>query len=1152
MSGDKILLVEDDSIEAMDIQRSLESYDFEVPYVASSGDEALEKISDIKPDLVLMDIVLKGEKNGIDVANNIKDLDIPVIFLTAHSDDLTMEKVKLTEPYGYLKKPYDIVEMKYAIEFAIHKNRHDKSIKKLRTEILDVLNESQEISHIGTWDWHIKKNTSWWSNETYEIFEVSKDFNPSFEGDIDFIHPDDLIEFEKHIRNSLKTHEPLECEVRVVTQKGSFKYCKILGKIYTDDHGEAERFTGTVMDITQKKTDEEKIERLNRLYMTLSQVNQAVVRVKDNDELFNAICRVCVEYGKFEMAWVGLIDEDGILNPVAHYGHEDGYLKNLKIRIWDRGPLIGKPSILTFKKGEISVINNIKAELQRVWRDAALKRNYNALVSIPIKLMGEVIGNLNIYSSTPNFFTEEEVDLVKQMATDISFAVDTILTNNERDIIEKALRKSDERFRSLFIKNNAVMLILDPENGDIIDANPAAADFYGYRLEKLKNMNINQINQLQDEKINGALRMAKTGAQYFIFPHKLSDGTVRTVEIFTSTIPLEDRKIIFSIINDITERMEMEEDLKHSNEWLSLAQRAAKSGFWDWDIGKGEHTWSEEFYELFGISNDAAATVDTWLELVHPEDRDKALKNIEESIENKTFLDQEYRVIRPDGIEIWIRAMGSSSYDENGNAKRMTGICLDITRSKKEEEHHRQVEIEYHQLFKHMLTGFAYCKIINENGIPVDFIYLDVNNIFESITGLKNVVGKSISELIPGFRDTDQEILDIYGRVSKTGKPEIFEQYVKSLKDWYSVSVYSPKRGYFVAIFDVITERKKTEHELIKSESKFRELFDNAYDMISLNLIQDNGFPGNFIEINKIGIERLGYSREEFFNMTPRDIVAPEKHSEMEKNVNMMKQQGYAQYELVHITKDGRRIPVEVNNHLFKMDGKIVALAISRDITERKKAEDLIKKSLKEKEVLLKEIHHRVKNNMQIISSLLNLQSCSVEDEETINILQESQNRVKSMALMHEKLYQSKDLNNLLFNDYIERLVSDLFFSYKANNRISATLEVDDVKLNMETAVPLGLIVSELVSNCLKHAFPNNMRGKILISLKQMGDNYELIVKDDGVGFPEDLDYKNTDTLGMQLVNNLVDQIDGEIKLDKGAGTTFTVVFQEVKYKERF
>jgi two-component sensor histidine kinase len=285
--------------------------------------------------------------------------------------------------------------------------------------------------------------------------------------------------------------------------------------------------------------------------------------------------------------------------------------------------------------------------------------------------------------------------------------------------------------------------------------------------------------------------------------------------------------------------------------------------------------------------------------------------------------------------------------------------------------------------------------------------------------------------------------------------------------------------------------------------------------------------------------------------MTPKDIVAPYNHSEIEKNAKKMKVNGYAQYELVHLTKDDREIPVEINNHLFKLEGETVALAISRDITERKKAENIIKNSLKEKEVLLKEIHHRVKNNMQIISSLLNLQSCSIDDKETLNVLQESQNRVRSMAIMHEKLYQSNDLTNLQFNDYIERLVSDLFFSYNVNKRINAVFNVDDVKLNMETAVPLGLIVSELVSNCLKHAFPNDMKGNILISLKKHEDRYILIIKDNGVGFPEDIDYKNTDSLGLQLVINLVGQIDGEIKLEKDDGTIFTIIFQEVKYKER-
>ena len=233
-------------------------------------------------------------------------------------------------------------------------------------------------------------------------------------------------------------------------------------------------------------------------------------------------------------------------------------------------------------------------------------------------------------------------------------------------------------------------------------------------------------------------------------------------------------------------------------------------------------------------------------------------------------------------------------------------------------------------------------------------------------------------------------------------------------------------------------------------------------------------------------------------------------------------------------------------------ENKNLLIIAEKEIESRKNAENKIKLSLEEKNILLQEIHHRVKNNMQIISSLLNLQTRYVDNEEAVNVLKESQNRVRSMAMIHEKLYQSNDLSHINFVDYIQSLVSNLFYSYNIKNlQIKSILEIDDIRLNMETAVPCGLIISEIVSNSLKYAFPNEMHGEILVSLKSVEDGYELIISDNGVGLPEELDFDNNKSLGLILVKSLTEQIDGEITIHRNHGTEFKIRFKELKYKER-
>jgi PAS domain S-box-containing protein len=216
-----------------------------------------------------------------------------------------------------------------------------------------------------------------------------------------------------------------------------------------------------------------------------------------------------------------------------------------------------------------------------------------------------------------------------------------------------------------------------------------------------------------------------------------------------------------------------------------------------------------------------------------------------------------------------------------------------------------------------------------------------------------------------------------------------------------------------------------------------------------------------------------------------------------------------------------------------------IAMAI-----HRKRAEEKIKSSLKEKDVLLKEIHHRVKNNMQIISSLLRLQSKEIQDEVTKKIFSVSQNRIRSIALIHETLYQSEDLGRIDFTRYVYKLATHLISMYRPEGQgIELNLEAKNVILDINKAIPCGLIINELVSNALKHAFPGNRAGKIHIILESKDGGYKLQIRDTGVGFPEAIDFMETESLGLQIVNDLVKQLEGKIQLKRKGGTIFHITF---------
>ncbi|MBI5681303.1 MAG: PAS domain S-box protein [Methanobacterium sp.] len=347
-----------------------------------------------------------------------------------------------------------------------------------------------------------------------------------------------------------------------------------------------------------------------------------------------------------------------------------------------------------------------------------------------------------------------------------------------------------------------------------------------------------------------------------------------------------------------------------------------------------------------------------------------------------------------------------------------------------------------------------------------------------------------------------------------------------------------------------IDERKHIEKALKESESAYKAIFENT-GTATMIVEEDTS-----ISLINAEAERLtGYLKEEIEGKRHWIEFIYKDDLEKMKTYHQLRRTepltAPKTYEARGIFKEGK-----IRNVIITVDiipGTTKSVASFLDITERKQAEKQIKASLKEKEVLLREVHHRVKNNMQIISSLLNIQTYQITDKKALNIFKESQNRVKSMAMIHEKLYQSKDLTLIDFSDYIASLTSSIFSSYETDlKRIKWDINAEHILIGVDTAIPCGLIINELVTNSLKHGFVDGRKGKITIDLHHYEkDKFKLTVKDDGINFPENIDFKNTKTVGLQLINGLVEQLDGTIELDRSHGTEFTIIFKELKYTER-
>jgi PAS domain S-box-containing protein len=395
--------------------------------------------------------------------------------------------------------------------------------------------------------------------------------------------------------------------------------------------------------------------------------------------------------------------------------------------------------------------------------------------------------------------------------------------------------------------------------------------------------------------------------------------------------------------------------------------------------------------------------------------------------------------------------------------------------------------------------------------------------------------------------ESPEEILGKIGKVLEAGKAELDVKHrtkqgeVRDVHIITQVMILSGSPVLY-AIWHDITERQRTEKALLESEKFLQTIIDTEPACIKL-LTED----GTLLQMNRAGLSMLeADSLQQVKGRCIYPLVAEEYRGAFKAvTEDVFKgKSGMLEFEAVglkgrHIFLETHAVPLRNNR-----DEIIALLGITLDITERNKTEEQIKASLKEKEVLLREIHHRVKNNLNVIISLLNLQSRHITEPAMLNIFKDCQNRIRSMALIHERLYQTKDFAEINYKEYITSLISDLSSSYiHMKNKIRMVPVINDIFLDLDTAIPCGLIINELVTNSLKYAFPEDRSGEIIVSLIRDNSRYILSVRDNGIGLPEGFDLKSSETLGLHLVKILVKQLDGILKTSVDKGTEFRVTF---------
>ncbi|MBT0654597.1 PAS domain-containing hybrid sensor histidine kinase/response regulator [Geomobilimonas luticola] len=691
-----------------------------------------------------------------------------------------------------------------------------------------------------------------------------------------------------------------------------------------------------------------------------------------------------------------------------------------------------------------------------------------------------------------------------------------------------------------------------------------------------------------------ALRIA---AMYFL----LSCGWIFFTDFLVLTVPFMNQSLLLAgilkgcffvtvtssllywlIRRALTQQEESNRLLAENEERLRLALTASNQGMYDLDLQSGRATVNDAYYQMLGYDSamNRKADVADWTARLHPDDREKALEVFRACTEGETArYKMEYRLRTAGNGWKWILSVGSVvGWDSGGRPVRMLGTHLDIDDRKQADLALTASEQRYRSLFANMQEGVAYCRMLFDgDNTPSDFVYLEVNEAFTRLTGLEHVVGRKVTEVLPGIKELDPELLGIYGRIALTGQPEKFEIYIMALARWFSVSVYSPEQGCFVAVFDNITARKESEAALQKEKSFTESALNNLNDFFFVFDLE-----GKFLRWNKALSTVSGYGDDEIRAMKPTDFFPQELRHIVQNAIETAVREGSVFLETTLLTKDGREIPYEFTAGLFKdLNGVTIGISgTGRDISERREAErerDELTAQLRQAQkieaigTLTGGLAHDFNNILTVINGYAALLLRKVPDMKTREILDhiaEAGNRAADMtqqllAFSRRQVLEPKVIKPeeaiLRAEKLLRRLLPESIRITLACRDRGGKVKVDpgqleqvliNLVINARDAMPTGgeiTLATQTVriDSRFAHSHPGAQPG-----------NYAMITIDDtGEGMPPEVMERVFEPffttkaagkgtgLGLSMVYGIIKQSGGYITVEStvGAGTTFSL-----------
>ena len=739
---------------------------------------------------------------------------------------------------------------------------------------------------------------------------------------------------------------------------------------------------------------------------------------------------------------------------------------------------------------------------------------------------------------------------------------------------EGKIKESEKSYKDVFNNSFELLYILD-RNNCFLDVNKAVIDEYGYTKAEIVGrqpeiFSAEGKNDFDDvfKKIN----LAWEGKdQQLLWWSRRKDGSIFPKDLHLRKGVYFGKEVLMCSGRNISDEFAYEQQLiKSEKKYKDLIHKSIfgilifKDDYIVFANNKAIELLKYNSSEnLVGKHRDDVLQVENQKAL---EQRVNRLK------EGKKVNLEEFKLITADGTTISVESMPTIIEYEGDQC--ILSSFVDISHRKEAESAQQKIieaktvnktlklQLEQNRLIQRRLQNSqSYSEGIIESSLDMIF----TTDIKGKITKLNGAAKKELQysdedfikkpfELLLKNKEKGNQILEALNKKNAfSGEIEMLRKDETFFTAFLSISYLFNTDGTFLGIMGVsrdISDILSKEQEIKDQASKLTSIIESSshlfftvnknYRITSFNKL----FKQDIKDKYDIEMELF----DDFFKLY-KDKEEEEKEQLKESwlaKFNTAFNGDSTKFEVEREATDGSHFFREIYlNPIYSEEGNIEEVSgIGHDTTQKKLYEIELRNSLNEKEILLKEVHHRVKNNMQVISSILNLQSAYVKDESILSVLRESQNRISAMASIHERLYRTKNFSDIKFSAYVRNLAESLVNTYElSKTSVELSFSLDEVFLTLNTAIPCGLIINELISNSLKYAFVGRDRGKIEISLRQRQNKVTLTISDNGMGMPEAINMNNTDTLGLQLVSTLVEQIDGTIKLNKKKGTSFSIEF---------